>query len=321
MNSRISRIIPALGLAAMCALAQASDYPNRPITLMHGFGAGGNADVVARIVASKLQDSLKNPVLVEPKTGAGGTIASAYVSKAQPDGYTLIMLTGGHAVSAAYQKALPYHPVKDFQMVSLISTFPFVIAVRADHPAKSLADLLEMARKEPGKITFSSVGIGSTQHLVGELLGSTAKAKLTHIPYRGGAAPVQAILSGDVDLLVDSVTVAASHIKAGKLRALAVTSAAPWPALPGVVPVADTLKGFEVRSWLGIAAPKGTPADVVEKLNKNIVQALGLPDTRRALENVGSEPSPSTPAKMHALVDSEVERWKKVIAEAGIAQQ
>lgn len=321
MKSRFFRTFQALGLAAVCTMAQASDYPNRPITLMHGFGAGGNADVVARIVAAKLQDGLKNPVVVEPKTGAGGTIASTYVSKAQPDGYTLIMLTGGHAVSAAYQKALPYHPVKDFQMISLVSTFPFVIAVRADHPAKSLADLLEMAKRDAGKITFSSVGIGSTQHLVGELLGSTAKAKLTHVPYRGGAAPVQAVLAGDVDLLVDSVTVATSHIKSGKLRALAVTSAAPWPALPGVAPVAETLPGFEVRSWLGIAAPKGVPADVVAKLNKEIVSALAMPDTKRALDNVGSEPSPSTPEKMHDLIDSEVARWKKVIAEAGVAQQ
>jgi tripartite-type tricarboxylate transporter receptor subunit TctC len=321
MKGKWKHLAAAAASVIACAAVHANDYPNRPITLMHGFGAGGNADVVARIVASKMQDGLKTPVVVESKTGAGGTIASAAVAKAQPDGYTLIMLTGGHAVSAAYQKSLPYQPVKDFQMISLVSTFPFVIAVRADHPAKTLADLITMARREPGKLTFSSVGIGSTQHLVGELLGSTSGTKLMHIPYRGGAAPVQAVLSGDVDMLVDSVTVATGHVKSGKLRALAVTSATPWPALPGVPPVADTLKGFEVRSWLGIAAPKGTPADVVEKLNKEIGRAVVLPDARRALEGVGSEPAPSTPAKMETLVDSEIRRWKQVITDAGITPE
>ncbi|MDB5822134.1 MAG: hypothetical protein JWR21_838 [Herminiimonas sp.] len=321
MNNKWGRLAVSAALAVVCIAAQASDYPSRPITLMHGFGAGGNADVVARIVGVKMQEGLKSPVLVEPKTGAGGTIASAAVAKAAPDGYTLIMLTGGHAVSAAYQKNLPYQPVKDFQMISLVSTFPFVIAVRADHPAKTLADLIAMAKREPGKLTFSSVGVGSTQHLVGELLGSASKTKFLHVPYRGGAAPVQAVLGGEVDMLVDSVTVTVGQVKAGKLRALAVTSAAPWATLPGVPPVGDTLAGFEVLSWLGIAAPKGTPADVVDKLNKEIGRALVQPDTKRALEGVGSEPAPSTPAKMQALVESEIARWKKVIAEAGITPE
>jgi tripartite-type tricarboxylate transporter receptor subunit TctC len=321
MKCNWKRLTSFLILAAACLGAQADDYPTRPITLMHGFGAGGNADVVARIMASRMQEGLKTSIVVDAKTGAGGTIASTAVSKAQPDGYTLIMLTGGHAVSAALQKSLPYQPVKDFQMISLVSTFPFVVAVRADHPAKTLDELLAMARREPSKLTFSSVGIGSTQHLTGELLASSSKVRFVHVPYRGGAAPVQAVLSGEVDMLVDSVTVAASHIKAGKLRALAVTSAMPWPALPGVPPVADTIKGFEVRSWLGLAAPRGVPADIVDKLNKEATRVLALPDTRRALENVGSEPAPSTPAKMQSLVESEIARWKKVIADAGITPE
>jgi len=316
---RIASVL-AFGIAAATA-AHADGYPDHPITLMHGFGAGGNADVVSRIMASKMQEGLKVPVVVESKTGAGGIIASSAVAQARPDGYTLIMLVGGHAVAAAYRKSLPFEPVDDFQMISLVNSFPFVIAVRADHPARTLADLIEMAKGKPDGITFSSVGVGSTQHLVGELLGSTAGVKLLHVPYRGGAAPVQAVLAGDVDLLVDTVTVATSHIKAGKLRALAVTSAEPWPALPGVPPAAQTLKGFEVQSWLGIAAPKGTPQNVVQRLNEEMRRVLAMPETQQALANVGSVPAPTSPEEMKSLVSSEIARWQKVISEAGIPRQ
>ena len=319
MNKKWRRLGYVLAAGAMAlGTAAAADYPNRPVTLMHGFGAGGNADVVSRIMASKMQEGLKVPVVVESKTGAGGLIASTTVSQAAPDGYSLIMLVGGHSVSAAYRKSLPFEPVDGFQMVSLVNTFPFVIAVRADHPAKTLADLVEMAKRKPDSITFSSVGVGSTQHLVGELLGSTAGAKLLHVPYRGGAAPVQGVLAGEVDLLIDTVTVATSHIKSGKLRALAVTSAEPWPLLPDVPPASEAIKGFEVKSWLGIAAPKGTPSDIVEVLNKEVRRVLSLPDTRQALARVGSVPAPTSPEEMKTLVKSEIGRWQKVISDAGI---
>ncbi len=190
------RHVLTAGAAALAApslsWAQAS-YPTHPVTLTHGFGAGGNADVVARLIAQKLSESLKQPVVVDIKSGAGGVIASNAVAKAAPDGYNLVMLTGAHTVSAALKKKLPYDPVKDFSFISTVSAFPFVVAVRAEHPAKTLAELLEMAKKEPGRITFTSVGVGSTQHMVGELLGSTANVQLMHVPYRGGGAPVQAV--------------------------------------------------------------------------------------------------------------------------------
>lgn len=320
ISRRSALLAGAASLAPFTSWAQGA-YPNRPIQLIHGFGAGGNADVVARLVGQKLQESLKQPVVVEIKSGAGGAIASNAVAKAAPDGYSLVMLTGAHTVSAALRKSMPYDAVKDFAFLSTVSSFPFVVAVRAEHPAKNLAELLSMARKDSDKISFTSVGVGSTQHMVGELLGATAQVKLLHIPYRGGGAPVQAVIAGDVDVLTDTLTVAAPHIKSGRLRALAITSAEPWPSAPGVPTVATVLPGFEVRSWLGLAAPAGTPADVVQKLAAEIHKALKAPDLQQALAQAGSAATPSSPEQMRAMVGSEIARWRDVIQQVGIPLQ
>ncbi len=303
------------------ALAQGADWPARPITLVHGFGAGGNADVVARLVAQQLQDALRQTVIVDIRSGAGGMLASGAVAKAPADGYTLVMLTGAHTVSAAMRRTLPYDPVKDFSFVSTVTTFPFVIAVKAEHPAKNLADLIAQAKAAPGKLNFSSVGVGSTQHLVGELLASTAGVQLTHIPYRGGGAPIQAVIGGDVDLLVDTPTVALPHVQSGRLRALGVTSPQPWPTLPGVPPVAAVLPNFEVRSWLGLAAPAGTPAPIVARLNAELKKVLAKPDVQASLAGLGSVGAHGTPEAMRDMIQNDIARWRAVIARAGIEMQ
>ncbi len=314
----------ALLTAAAClsplAWAQAG-FPSKSLQLTHGFGAGGNADVVARLVALKLQDFLKQSVVVDIKSGAGGSIATNHVAKAQPDGYNIVMLTGAHTVSAALRKTLPYDPVKDFAFISTVSSFPFVIAVRAEHPAKTLAELVAMAKQQPGKTTFTSVGVGSTQHMVGELLGSAANVDLLHVPYRGGGAPVQAVIAGDVDILADTLTVATPHIKSGRLRALAVTSASPWPSMPGVPTAAVTLPGFEVRSWLGLAAPAGTPEAVVQRLTQEVHRVLQDTEVQKTLATAGSEASPCSPDEMRAMVQSEITRWRGVINKVGIPLQ
>ncbi|RYF82806.1 MAG: tripartite tricarboxylate transporter substrate binding protein [Comamonadaceae bacterium] len=315
-----SGLATALLLGTGQALAQ-SPFPSQPIQLVHGFGAGGNADVVARLVAQKLAGVLGQPVVVEIKSGAGGSIASSYVAKAKPDGHTLVMLTGAHTVSAALSKNLPYDPVKDFAFISTVSSFPFVVAVRAEHPAQTLGDLLAIARKEPGKVSFTSVGIGSTQHMVGELLGATAGVRLLHIPYRGGGAPVQAVIGGDVDVLADTLTVASPHIRSGRLRALGVTSAQPWPGAPGVPTVAATLPGFEVRSWLGLAAPAGTPQAVVQRLNAELRKALADPEFEKALSGLGSETAPRSSADTLAMVQRDIARWRDVAVRAGLTSQ
>ncbi len=302
-------------LLPLAGRAQAP-YPTRPVQLVHGFGAGGNADVVARLVAQKLQDSLKQPVVVDIKSGAGGAIATGTVAKAPPDGYTLVLLTGAHTVSAALRKNLPYDAVRDFAFISTVSSFPFVVAVRAEHPARTLAQLLEMAKQR--QVSFTSVGVGSTQHMVGELLGAASGVPLLHVPYRGGGAPVQAVIGGEVDVLADTLTVATPHIQSGRLRALAVTSAAAWPLAPDVPPASATLPGFEVRSWLGLAAPAGTPEAIVRQLNTDLRAALEQADMQKSLANVGSLAAPSTPQAMQQMVQTEIERWRGVIAQRRI---
>lgn len=298
--------------------AGAEDWPKRPVTLVQGFGAGGNADSVARVMAAALAADLGEQVVVEPKPGAGGNLASETVSRAQPDGYTLILLTGGHAVSAAMYKGLRFHPVDGFAFVSLVSTFPFVIATSVGGPLGSIADVVAAARREPGRLTFSSVGVGSTQHLTGELFAGAAGIKLTHVPYRGGMQPLTDLMSGRIDLLVDTLTVTGGAVQSGTIRGLGVTSAEPWPTVPDVPPIARTLPGFEVRSWLGIAAPAGTPPAIVARLNAAVVKALATEGVRKQLETLGVQPGASTPAGMRDFVAAEVARWQGVVERAGI---
>lgn len=320
MKYLYSRVIATLVFALASASVMAA-YPEQPITLIHGFGAGGNADSVARVVAAEMEKRLGQSVVVDARTGAGGTIASSYVAKSKPDGYTLIMLTGGHTASAAVRKTLPYDPVTDFSMISTVTRFPFVIAVKADNPAKNLADLLEKARTKPNGVTYSSVGVGSTQHLTGELLASTAKANMLHVPYRGGGAPVMAVLSGDVDVLIEPVTVAAPQIQTGALRPLAVTSKEAWPLLKGIPTVDATLPGYEVMSWLGIAGPAGMPPDIVAKLNQTLKSILADPAVQTKLNAMGSEAWYSTPNDMRDMIADTIDQWKKVVSAAKIPLQ
>ena len=297
------------------------DFPSRPITLMHGFGAGGNADAIARIVADGLTRRLGKPVIVEARPGAGGNIASDRVAKATPDGTTLIMLTGGHAVSAALYKTLPFDPVDDFQMISTVIFFPFVVAVRANHRFQTLADLIAEAKAKPDTLTYSSVGVGTTQHLAGELLSSMAGIKMIHVPYKGGGGPINDLLGGQIDILIDTLTITAPQLAAGTIRGLGVTSQKPWFSIPEVPPVAATVPGYEVRSWLGIAATKGVPAPIVERLNREVRAVLETPEIKAKLEAMGNEVRGGSPDEMHTMIISEISRWKQVIGDAGIPKQ
>lgn len=312
-------------LAALLAaplVAQAAGYPERPITLVHGFSAGGNADVVARIIALPLSKELGQPVLVDAKAGAGGNLASGQVAKAAADGYTLILQTGGHAVSAAMMKKQPFDPLESFDWVSVVTRFPLVLAVNAQSRLKNTADVLAAAKAAPGTISFSSVGIGSTQHLSGELLQAAAGVELIHIPYKGGAAPLQDVLGGRVDLMFDSVTVTRPHIESGKLRGLGVTSTHRAPQLPGVPAMQDSVPGFEVTSWLGVAAPRGLAPAVAQRLHEALVKVLAQPDVVKQLEATGGVASPSTSgAEMKTFVQAQVGKWSKVVKDANIPMQ
>jgi tripartite-type tricarboxylate transporter receptor subunit TctC len=297
------------------------DYPSRPITLMHGFGAGGNADAIARIVADGLSRRLAKPVIVEARPGAGGNIASDRVAKASSDGYTLIMLTGGHAVSAALYKTLPFDPVDDFQMVSTVVFFPFVVAVKTGHRFQTLADLIAEAKAKPETLTYSSVGVGTTQHLVGELLSSMAGIKMIHVPYKGGGGPINDLLGGQIDVLIDTLTITAQQLAAGTIRGLGVTSQKPWFSIPEVPPIAATVPGYEVRSWLGIATSRNVPQPVVERLNRELRAVLEMPEIKGRLEAMGNEVRGGSPDEMRNMIGSEISRWKQVIGDASIPRQ
>jgi tripartite-type tricarboxylate transporter receptor subunit TctC len=319
MKRMLGAAIMAACFAASGAWAQAA-WPDRPIQLVQGFGAGGNSDTIARVIAAPLSEALGKPVVVEARTGAGGNIASEYIARARPDGYTLGLLTGGHAVSAAVYRNLRFDPINDFSFISTVSVFPFVVATRADGPIRSMADLIAAARAKPGELTFSSVGVGSTQHLTGELLAQMAGIRLSHVPYRGGTQPLTDMLTGRIDVMVDSITVTGGAIRAGNARALGVTSASVWPGLDAP-PVGQSVPGFEVLSWVGLVAPSGTPAPIVARLNAEVAKVLAMAEVRRSLETLGSQPSPRSPEAMQAFMSGQVRQWQKVVSEAGIERQ
>lgn len=309
---------PLLALPALLPLpAFAQSWPERPITLVQGFAAGGNADTIARLIATPLAAALGRPVVVEGRTGAGGNIASEHVARARPDGHTLILLTGGHAVSAAMYRSLRFDPVADFAFISTISVFPFVVATAVDGPIADLAGLIARARANPGAVTFSSVGVGSTQHLTGEWLAQQAGVQLTHVPYRGGTQPLADLIARRIEVMVDSVTVTGAAIRAGTIRALGVTSAQPWPGLPAR-PVAETIRGFEVLSWVGLAAPAATPEPIVARVAEETARILRTDEIRERLATLGSEARSSTPAAMRDFVAGQIATWRRVVAEANI---
>ncbi|HEX9461695.1 MAG TPA: tripartite tricarboxylate transporter substrate binding protein [Alphaproteobacteria bacterium] len=309
----------ALLLAVSPAAAQT--YPARPITFMHGFGAGGNADTIARLIGNAMNASMGVPVVIDAHVGAGGTIASDRAAKAKPDGYTIILLTSGHAVSAGLYKKLPFDAVNDFQMISLATAFPFVISVRKDDKRQSLPELIAAAKAKPGQISFSSVGIGSTQHLSGELLQSMAGIQLNHVPYKGGSAPLTDLLGGQIDVMIDTITVTTPQLKGGTIRALAVTTSEAWPSLPDIPPVAATVPGYDVRGWLGVAGPKGLPQPVLERLNLEVRKALADPTVKARIEDMGNMVTPSSPEEMRQFVAADVAKFTRIIQEAHVPQQ
>ncbi len=297
----------------------AAGWPERPIKVLQGFAPGGNADTIARVVGGEMAKGLGQPLVVEAVAGAGGTLASAAVARAAPDGHTLLLATGGHAVAGALYEKLPYQTVTSFQMVSTITFFPFLIVTQADSKLRSLGEALTAARAKAESVAYGSAGVGSTHHLAGELLSRMAGANLLHVPYKGDAASITALLAGDIPLVIAPPTAVLGHLKAGKLRALAVTGPQRWPGMPEVPTVAEQgVAGFDVRSWAGWMLPAGTPAAVVERLNAETQKALQVAAVRQRLEEMGGEARGSTPQEMTAMVAAELQRWTQVVADAKI---
>jgi tripartite-type tricarboxylate transporter receptor subunit TctC len=317
-------------LGGLCALpwmagvgsALAQTYPERPIKILQGFAPGGNADNIARTVGTEMAKGLGQSMVVEAQTGAGGTIASAAVARAKPDGYTLLLATGGHVVAGALYANLPYKTVADFDMVSTITFFPFLVVTSAESKYKSCADLMAAAQKDAQALTYGTAGIGSTHHLAGELLAKMAKVNMLHVPYRGDAASITAMLANDVSFIIAPPTAVMANIKAGKLRALGTTGAQRWAGLPDLPTVAEQgVAGYDVRSWAGLMAPAGTPRPIIDRLQQEVQKALQVSAVKSRLEDMGGEARGSTPEDMRAMVNAELQKWSQVVADAKIPKQ
>jgi tripartite-type tricarboxylate transporter receptor subunit TctC len=316
------RAAAALPFATAAGRGNAQAYPSRPIRIFQGFGPGGNADTIARLIGNEIAKTLGQPVVVETRPGAGGNLAAETVAKAPPDGYSLLLVTGGHTVSGAIYRNLPYDPVDGFEMISTITQFPFLFVVRADSPYQTLRALLDAGRAKPDAIAYASAGIGSTHHLTGELLAKMSGVPMLHVPYKGDAAAITSLLGGEIPLAVGTPTVVMPQARGGKLRVLAVSGGARWSVMPEV-PTADEagVPGFDVRSWTGLAATGGTPRPIIERLNAEIQRALQLPEVRARIDTLGAETRGSTPQELRDRVAAELARWKKVISDSKIPQQ
>jgi tripartite-type tricarboxylate transporter receptor subunit TctC len=321
MTTQITRRSLLAGLSMLAAApahAQAA-WPDRPITLVHGFGAGGNADVVGRIIADRLGSRLGQQIVVDPKPGAGGTTAAGIVARAAPDGYTLAIIPGGHAVAAAIYKKLPYNPVDDFSWISMLTDFPFVLATYPDHAVKNIADLIKTAQAQEARLTCGTPGNGTGQHLSTELFAAMAKIKLQHLPYRAASQITTDLLGKRIDFQMDTPTALLELIKDGKLRAIGTTGTSRFFALPNVPTIAEAgVPGYTVTSWLGIAAPSGLPANIGKRLNAEVTAVLSEPATIEKLKVLGSETKPTSAEDFKARVVSDIAKWTKVVADSNI---
>ena len=314
----MKRLIVGL-LAALTLPAAAQDWPQRPMKMLVGFGAGGGTDILARIVAPAMGAALGQPVVIENRPGAGGTIAANQVAKAEPDGFTSFMLNNGHAVSAVMINPLPYDPVADFQAVSMVATMPLVILAGPRAGFGSLQGLVDVARHNPGKLNLASVGIGSTQHFAAELFFQSAGIKLVHVPYKGTPNAIAATAANETQLIVEVAAPVVGQIKGGALQALAVTSAARFPSLPNVPTVAEAgLAGYDVTTWYALVFPAKTPAAIVERTRAALATALARDDVQKQMQNAAFLAAMSTPAELAAHMKSEITRWGAVRDKAGI---
>ena len=315
-------LMSAIDLAHAQTAPSPQTWPTRPLRIVQGSAPGGNADTAARLMANEMQKTLGQPIVVDVRLGGAGRIAADAVAKAAPDGTTMLLITGGHVTTGAASKSLPYDTVESFAWISSMSEFPFTLLVRTDSRFGSLGALLAEARAKPNAVTFGTSGTGATLHLVGELMGRMANVELLHIPYKGEALALNALLAGDIVFSVNTPTTAVGQIKAGKVRALAVSSAKRWKGLPEVPTIAEAgVPGYDVSSWLGLATTAGTPRPIVDQLVRAMHAALQVPEVRERLEAMGGVVTPSTPEETRARVVGELAKWNKLFDEAKLPRE
>ena len=312
----------AIACLVFAAAAAAENYPSRPVRIVIPLSPGGTTDVPGRIVAQKLSDSLGQQFFVENRAGAGGTIGADFVAKSQPDGYTLLLTATPVVITPHVYKKLPYDALADFVPVSRIASGPYVLVVHPSLGVNSVQELIALAKKNPGKIDFATSGNGSAQHLVTALFAYMAGVQLNHVPYKGSGPAQQDLMSGIVKMSFVGTPIAIPQVKAGRLKALGVSTAKRSPEMPEVPTIAEAgVPGYEALVWIGMLAPKGTPHDIIAKLNGEIGRLVRAEDVRKLLAPTGMEPDPDTPEQFGAYVKSEYDKWGKVVRESGATVQ
>ncbi len=319
----ISRVVLRLAAAAgvACAISQSAfalDYPTKPVRLIVGVAPGGANDTVARMLAQTLSERLGQPVVVENRPGAGGNIGLEAAANAPPDGYTLLFATSANALSVAFYDKANVNFARDITQVTSLVRGPLIMEVNPSLPAKTIPEFIAYAQANPGKINMASAGIGNTTHVAGELFMMLTGTKFTHVPYRGGAPAVTDLISGQVQVYFDGVSGSLDHVRSGRLRALGVTTAERADVLPNVPSIAEFVPGYEAAGWYGIGVPKNLPAEVVDKLNKEINASLADAKLKMRLSDVGYVTAGSSPAEFGSMIAREIEKWAKVIKFAGI---
>ena len=315
-------LFAAAALIPAVPLARAADpaYPTKPIRIIVGFPPAGAADIFARVVGQKMSDAWGQSVVVDNRPGAGSTIGSEIVAKSAPDGYTVMVVSASYATSAGlYKDLIKYHPVNSFAPIALLASNPNVLLAHPSVPAASAKDIIATAKKSPGKLTMGSAGTGSITHLAGELFTYMAGITVTHVPYKGGGPNMNALLGGQIQITVVSVPASLPYVKAGRAKALAVTSAARSPVLPDVPTMAESaVPGYEAKNWYGMLAPAGVPKPILAKLNQQVNEALRARDVADAISRQGADPEGGTPEAFAAYLKSEIAKWSKVIAAANL---
>ena len=300
-------------------LAAEQPYPSKPIRLVVPFPAGGPLDVIARAIGQKLSLAWAQPVIIDNRPGAGGNIGADLVAKSAPDGYTILEgALSTHAVNVSLYSKMPYDPIKDFAPITLVAVTPNVLVLNPSVPANSVAELIGYARANPGKLAFGSGGNGSAGHLAGELFKTEARVDMVHVPYKGAAPAMQDLLGGQIQLMFDNLASSMQQVRAGKLKAIAVTTAKRSPLAPDLPTLAETgLPGFDIYTWWGFLAPAGTPKEIIAKWNAEVTRILNTPEMQAYFAQQGAEPSPTSPEQFEALIQREIPKYAKIIKASG----
>ncbi len=318
-QAALSVTLVAAALTSLSVLAQTSNYPTKPIRLIVPFAPGGGTDLTARSIAIKLTEAWGQTVVADNRPGANGTIGVDLAAKSPPDGYTLTMISSSHSVNVSLYKNLPYDLLRDLAPITQATSQPYALVIHPSVAAKSVKELVALAKAKPTAFNYGSSGTGGLSHLSGALLASLAGLNLTHVPYKGGAPAMNDVIAGQIQMLFSTILQSHPHIKSGRLRALAVTTAKRSPAEPELPTMIEAgVPGYEVAGWYGVMAPARTPQPIVAKLHKEIVQILHTPEVKQRMSADGSEPVGSTPEQFAAHIKSEVAKWNRVVREAGI---